>query len=181
MGDERPLRADAARNRARILQIAEEVVSERGFEVPVSVIAAEAGVGVGTVYRHFPTKEALFGAILTDKIGQVREYVESLAESDDPAAAFREYLNGIVDWTMRDRSIYKGLAEVSGTDLHALADGLRRAEARLLGHAQAAGGVRADLTPSDLKSIMMGCVVMVEHGTPLERAVQLATEGLGPR
>lgn len=105
----------------------------------------------------------------------------ALAESDDPAGAFREYLYGIADWTMRDRSIYIGLAEISGTDLHALADGMHRAEARLLERARAAGGVRSDLTPSDLKSILMGCVVMVERGTPLERAVEPVTEGLGPR
>src|SRR5579885_3613499 len=92
----RPLRADAVRNRARILEAANEAFAAEGLGVPIDVIAQRAGVGVGTMYRHFPTKEALGAAILTTKMEALIAEADRLAEADDPAAALDEYLAAIL-------------------------------------------------------------------------------------
>ncbi|WP_026931334.1 TetR/AcrR family transcriptional regulator [Glycomyces tenuis] len=183
MNAERPLRADAVRNRAQVLEVAEALVAERGFGVPVSAIAKEVGVGVGTVYRHFPTKEALFAAILARKMDELVDVLRGFAEGDDPAAAFGEFIAYIIERTVRDRSLYQGLAEVAdveigpGSDLGAE---MFAAEGRILERAQAAGAVRRDFDAADLKSLIAGCIVMAEHGTAPARVVELALKALAP-
>ncbi|MGH9097365.1 MAG: TetR/AcrR family transcriptional regulator, partial [Acidimicrobiales bacterium] len=81
--DQRPMRADAVKNRARILQAAEEVFAANGLSAPIDMVAEQAGVGVGTVYRHFPTKEALFEAIV---LTGLQELVEAATAADDQDA-----------------------------------------------------------------------------------------------
>ncbi len=78
---ERPLRADAARNRARVLEVAYETMAAEGLAVPIDEIARRAGVGAGTVYRHFPTKESLFGAVIQDRLQQMVTYGRDLLAS----------------------------------------------------------------------------------------------------
>ena len=77
----RPLRADARRNRAKVLEAAEEVFASEGLAVPIDEVARRAGVGVGTVYRHFPTKEALFEAIVVARLEALVERAEELGTS----------------------------------------------------------------------------------------------------
>ena len=89
----RPLRADAQRNRARILEAAENVFAVEGIEVPVDLIAEKAGVGVGTLYRHFPTKEKLCEAVLLERLSALTLDAQALAEADDPKAAFFGFLD----------------------------------------------------------------------------------------
>jgi AcrR family transcriptional regulator len=181
---ERPPRADALRNRAQILETAEVIITERGFDVPVSVIAKEVGVGVGTVYRHFPTKEALFAAILAKKMKEVAAAVDRYADAEDVETAFRDFLAYMIERTITDRSLYDGLAAVTGIDLGPdsdLGSALYAAQGRLLKRAQAAGVVRPDLDASDLKAFLAGCIVMAEHGTEPARVIEIVTQGLQSR
>src|SRR5258706_15826829 len=92
-------RADAQRNRQRVLTVAESVFAKEGLTVPIDVVAARAGIGVGTVYRHFPTKEALFAAIVTDRVEALAADARQALEEDDPGAALFAFLP-----TMPERS-----------------------------------------------------------------------------
>src|SRR5579863_1523990 len=80
----RPLRADAAKNRERILEAAEATFTAEGVAAPIDAVAQRAGVGVGTVYRHFPTKEALFEAIVTARLADLCESTRQLTEAESP-------------------------------------------------------------------------------------------------
>src|SRR6188508_152048 len=86
------MRADAARNRARVLEVAYETFAAEGLAVPIDDIAARAGVGPGTVYRHFPTKEALFQAVITARITDLVTTARRHARDPDPGAAFFAFL-----------------------------------------------------------------------------------------
>ena len=86
-GNDRELRADARRNRKRVLRTAQQMFATQGLGVSLDEIARRAGVGPGTVHRHFPAKEALYLAVATDQLHQLAEQAEALAAADDPAAA----------------------------------------------------------------------------------------------
>src|ERR1700730_19159475 len=89
---DRPLRADAARNRESVLRAAGEAFAEPGYGVPLDEIAARAGVGPGTVYRHFPTKEALFEAVVTARVQDLVADARARADAADPGDAFFGFL-----------------------------------------------------------------------------------------
>ncbi len=101
----RPLRADARRNRARVLEMAQQVFAEEGLAVPIDEIARRAGVGVGTVYRHFPTKDALFQAIIVERLSGVGETARKLAQGPDAGRGFFAFFEHMV----RDASLNKAL------------------------------------------------------------------------
>jgi AcrR family transcriptional regulator len=153
----RPLRADAQRNRARILEAAENVFAVEGIEVPVDLIAEKAGVGVGTLYRHFPTKEKLCEAVLLDRLSALTLDAQALADADDPAGAFFGFLSHVVAEGAAKRDL---MVAVMGAGLEfeeasmAVKDGLRDAVGVLLQRAQAAGAVRADVTPNAVVSLV---------------------------
>src|SRR5258708_35087835 len=107
----RPLRADAARNRARVLEVAYDTFAAEGLSVPIDEIARRAGVGAGTVYRHFPTKEALFQAVIEDRMQRLVDDGRALLESDGPGKALFTYLRSIVlQWGAGDRGLVAALA-----------------------------------------------------------------------
>src|SRR6476646_1143120 len=93
---DRPLRADAARNRARVLEVAYETFAADGLSVPIDEIARRAGVGAGTVYRHFPTKEALFQAVIADRMRHRIDDGRALLESEQPGQALFSFLKSMV-------------------------------------------------------------------------------------
>ncbi|WP_144874558.1 TetR/AcrR family transcriptional regulator [Microbacterium sp. 1.5R] len=98
-------RADAERNRRRILDAASTVFAERGPSATLSDVAAQAGVGIGTIYRKFPDKVALLDALFDDKIGAVMTVVDDAAALSDPGDAFRSYLFGMIALHAQDRSL----------------------------------------------------------------------------
>lgn len=177
---ERAPRADARRNRELILRAAREVFSEVGFSAQVSEVARAAGLGVGTVYRHFPTKEALFDAVsVSYKQGLARE-ARSLLDRPDPGAALLGFLAGIVEDGLSNRAArdalrvgaFRARSEVSD----ALLD-LRSALADLLARAQQAGAVREDVDATDLFALMSGLLMVtdeLEGTTDAGRARRLA-------
>lgn len=182
---ERPLRADAARNRARVLEVAYDTFAAEGLSVPIDEIARRAGVGAGTVYRHFPTKEDLFRAVVEDRIrGVIGEGRRLLAA--DPADALFAFLRSMtLTWGATDRGLSEALAgvgidvqeampEVEGEFFSMLGDLLRAG--------QEAGVVRRDVSVPDVKVILVGLQAMQSYNDDAaKRLTDVVLEGLRPR
>lgn len=180
----RPLRADARRNRARILEVAFEAFAAKGLSVPVQEIARRAGVGTGTVSRHFPTKESLFEAILLSRAAGLADAAARLARSHDPGAAFFEFFSLVIAEGAANRGMAEALAG-GGFDLDAAAGrgglDVLGALGALLARAQRAGGVRDDIDAADVKALITGCLARVP--TPADpaardRMISIARRGL---
>jgi AcrR family transcriptional regulator len=152
----RPLRADAARNRARVLDAARAAFAEMGIDVGVEEIARRAGVGKGTLYRRFPTKEALVRAIFEDILDDFDRLVADVGRDADAGAAFARF----VDCAARMQATNQGFLDVVAQRLGAAAlspeqrQRFLAAVGRPLRRAQAAGAVRADLQPQDVQMIL---------------------------
>jgi AcrR family transcriptional regulator len=161
--NDRPLRADARRNRARVLEVAQQVFETEGLAVPVDEVAKRAGVGVGTVYRHFPTKEALFEAIMLSRVEQLTAEARALADAADPGKAFFDFFEAMVTRVVLNKALGEALT-AAGYDLILITSTagqeLRAAQEVLLTRAQAAGAVRADLSGDDYKAILVGVITM---------------------
>lgn len=148
------MRADARRNRDRILAVAAEVFAARGPTASTEEIAARAGVAIGTIFRHFPTKQALLQAIMKDLLFQLAAQVEALA-GDDPAEALFTFFGQLVGQAAEQKAVVDLLAE-SGRDLdvaeslQVLRDGI----GRLLGNAQRVGAVRADIHLDEVLALL---------------------------
>jgi AcrR family transcriptional regulator len=162
---ERHLRADAQRNRERILEAATGLMATHGIDVPIDEIARLAHVGVGTVYRNFPTKGALFEALLMARIAPLVAAARSAATADDPGDAFVTFVRQVSDEFADFRALADAMAE-SGVDLSAakqqISGDLIVAVEELLRRAQAAGRVRPDVTISDVSAMMAG----LSHADP---------------
>jgi AcrR family transcriptional regulator len=148
----KPLRADAERNRRKLLDAAGELFARRGLAVGLDEIARHAGVGVGTAYRRFPDKEQLIEALFDDRIEQIASLAERCARRDDAYAGLVEFIEGNVQLQSTDR----GLKELILGSPHAIArvQGARSriepAVASLVERAQAAGQIRADVGHTDV-------------------------------
>lgn len=142
---DRPLRADAQRNRDKVLRAAQAAFAVSGLRVPVNEIAARAGVGPGTVYRHFPTKEALFEAVVTARLADLLADARSRASSADPGAAFFGFLQKVADEGAVKRDLPDAIT-VAGP----LQSELAAALDVLLRRAQRAGTVRVDITTAEV-------------------------------
>ena len=153
------MRADARRNRQRVLQTADEVFAAEGMGVPIDEIARRAGVGPGTLYRHFPTKEALFMAVAVSRVNASIQEARRLGQVGDPAVALFDYLRGLGDQFQARRDLIEVLA-AGGQNLHdahpELSRDLNNAVAALLTRAQAAGAVRKDVTVEDVMNLVVG-------------------------
>jgi AcrR family transcriptional regulator len=179
----RPLRADALRNRARILEAAETVFALEGIDVPVDLIAEKAGVGVGTLYRHFPTKEKLCEAVLLDRLAVLTVDAQALADADDPKAAFFDFLVHVVEEGEAKRDLMvavmgAGLEHDIATD--AVKDGLHDAIGVLLRRAQAVGAVRPDVTPEAVLSLVGATCQATAHANaaPVSELLTIVCDGL---
>ncbi|MFI9817782.1 TetR/AcrR family transcriptional regulator [Saccharothrix variisporea] len=148
----RPPRADAVRNRALLLAAAAAEFAERGFEASVADIARRAGVGKGTVFRHFPTKDDLVAAIALDRITRLTALGERLADAADPGAALLEFLATAA--RERQQLDLSALQGQEGAEVAAARDGLFRVIDALVGRARAHGVVRADVTGTDVVLLM---------------------------
>jgi AcrR family transcriptional regulator len=180
----RPLRADAQRNRLRVLEAAEAVFASEGISVPVDVIAEKAGVGVGTLYRHFPTKEKLFEAILVQRLEELVADARGRLDSDDPGAAFFGFLRHLVDEVVLKRDFILAMSG-AGVEFEVVAadakEDLQSAVADLLHAAQAAGAVRGDVTGAVVLSLVGGTCMAAEghhqEAAPLD-LLQIICDGL---
>ena len=180
----RPLRADAARNRARVLAVAYQTFAQEGLSVPIDEIARRAGVGAGTVYRHFPTKEALFRAIVASRLQRLIDSATPLLDADDPGAAFFAFLALLVEEGEKDQGLVEALAGV-GFDIAAVMPDAERDFLAVLGglltRAQRAGAVRSDVDARDIKALLVGCQAMQRHNNNAEltqRTLAVVMDGL---
>lgn len=184
----RPLRADAARNRARVLDAARAAFAEAGLDVGVEEIARRAGVGKGTLYRRFPTKEALVCAIFEDILLEFERASEEALEGGDADAAFVRFLHTAAVMQAENQGFYDVVSRV-GAEAVITEDQSARftlAAAGPLQRAQAAGAVRDDLAPDDLLQIfrMVGPTTRAfSGGQPVEhwpRYLHLLLDGMRP-
>jgi AcrR family transcriptional regulator len=180
------MRADARRNRALILEAAQAAFTEEGKLVPLDEIARRAGVGAGTVYRHFPSKEALFDAVFLNRIQKLADHANALADSGKaPANAFFEFLAHMVAEGRTKRDIVDAMSG-AGIDVTAptspVSHDLRKAVRRLLESAQQAGEVRRDIGTNDIMALVAGVIIATQRqsGDDLlpERIFSVLTDGL---
>ena len=183
---DRPLRSDAARNRARVLEVAYDTFAAEGLSVPIDEIARRAGVGAGTVYRHFPTKEDLFRAVVEDRIRGIIGEGRRLMEGGDRGQALFTFLRSMVlDWGATDQGLTDALAG-QGIDVGTV---LPEAEQQFLGllgellkSAQDAGTVRRDVDVLDVKAMVVGSQAMQAYRPEgAERLFGVILDGLRPR
>lgn len=159
-------RADARRNRARVLAAAEEIFAAGGLAAPVEAIARRAGVGAGTLYRHFPTKEALFEAVVGQRIAHFAAVGRQLVADVDSGvtgagAAFESFFRQVVAGAAVNHALCDAIEAGSGHQARLSPAARAEHEAalvELLARAQRAGAVRADIDADDVAALMTGCV-----------------------
>jgi AcrR family transcriptional regulator len=177
-------RADAVRNRERVLEAAKAVFSAGGPDASLEAVARRAGVGIGTLYRHFPTREALFEAVYRREVEHLADLAEQLKAEVAPAEALRRWLRSNVEFvaTKKGMSAALALAAHSSSELYAYTfDRLTKAVGALLDRAAAAGEIRADISPEDLLRAFVGMCYM--HDQPgwqasVLRLVDIFVDGL---
>ncbi|MFC9243881.1 TetR/AcrR family transcriptional regulator [Streptomyces sp. NPDC057136] len=182
---QRPKRADGARNYDAILAAARKAFEAEGSEASLEDIASRAGVAIGTLYRHFPTRASLVEAATRDGLADLVAHAEALAVGDDPLEALAEWMRQAV----RHFSTFRGLVGIlaqsmydEGTPSHAACSAMHGSGARLLRAAQDAGQVRADLTADELFDLLSGAAWVRENAHPERdgspRFLQLLLEGI---
>jgi AcrR family transcriptional regulator len=183
----RPLRADAERNRQRVLEVAQQVFATEGLSVPIDEIARRAGLGVGTLYRHFPTKEALFEAIVIGRLEGLVEQARQGAGATDPGAAFFGFLSRMVEEGSAKKDFLAALAS-TGVDMGRIAAAkqrMKRAVKVLVERAQEAGALRSDVSDGDVLTLVMGAVGAADRrGAGIaerKRLLRVIFDGLRPQ
>jgi len=177
-------RADALRNRDLLLEAAKSVFSAGGPEASLEAVARTAGVGIGTLYRHFPTREALFEAVYRHEVQQLADLAERLKKETLPLEALRQWMRSIVKFvaTKKGMSTALALAVSKDSDLVSYSsDRLTRAIGLLLEQAIAAGEVRSDVSPEDLLRAIVGmCYTYDQPGWQKNvlRLVDIFVDGL---
>jgi len=167
-------RADAKRNRIRLLETAKATFAEKGSGASLDEIARTAGVGAGTLYRHFPTRDALVEAVYRNETEQLVAAADRLAQIHPPATALREWLLLFVDYIATKHGMYEVLNSlVGGTcDLYSASTAqVKQAIARLVDRAVASADIRLDLDPLDLLRALAG-VANLASGPDGERAAK---------
>jgi AcrR family transcriptional regulator len=152
-------RADAARNRERVLEAAKTVFSAGGAEASLEAVARTAGVGIGTLYRHFPTREALFEAVYRREVQQLADLADRLKDEGEPVEALRRWMHSTVRFVATKKGMVAALALVAdaNSELYAFSfDRLTRAAGGLLDRAIAAGEIRDDISAEDLVRALVG-------------------------
>ena len=166
----KPLRADAQRNRDRLLAVAVGAFSEDGPDVTLESIARDAGVGIGTLYRHFPTREALVEAVYRNELARLCDAAADLLRAGPPDQATRAWMDRFIDYMITKRGMADALRALiaSGGDPFAQSRGrLLGAITMLLAAGAAAGTIRGDVEPGDVLASLSG--VSLAAGEPAQR------------
>jgi AcrR family transcriptional regulator len=180
-------RADAIRNRERVLEAAKAVFSAGGPDASLEAVARTAGVGIGTLYRHFPTREALFEAVYRREVQHLADLAEQLKQEAKPVDALRHWMRSNVKFvaTKKGMSAALALAAYKNSELFSYSfERLTRAVGELLDRAIAAGEIRDDISPEDLLRALVGmCYMQDQPGwqTSVLRLVDVFIDGLRNR
>ena len=178
----RPLRTDARRNRERLLEVAHEAFEAHGVDASLDEIARRAGVGIGTLYRHFPTREALIEALISADIERLVTLADQVIADDAP--------DGVERWMgalARHGITYRGLAESlvaaagAATSLGELCDRVHAAGAAVVRHAQQRGALRTDVDPNDATDLATAIAWLSERDPDdrrRRRLLRIAVDGL---
>lgn len=180
----RPLRADARRNRDAIVQAARELVAEQGTEAQVADVAERAGVGVGTVYRHFPTKEALMAELIRACLVENAEIARRAQGAEDAWEAFAAVVREGCASMAADAAKRRMWTAASAEAMAAAQDAKREmveATAVVIERARAEGALRADFTVEDMPGLMCGLGAAIDAPGDWRRIVEFALDGLRAR
>jgi len=185
----RPMRADARRNYERLLSAALAAFAEHGADdASLEEIARRAGVGIGTLYRHFPTRQALLEAVYRDQVEALRARADELRESDSPADALAAWLRALVAFSSTKHSLTTALLATLDKDsdlLSACSTVICGAADTLLTRAQQAGVVRADADARDLIRLVHAVNLATQRGPTdpgqTDRLLGLILDGLRPQ
>jgi AcrR family transcriptional regulator len=177
---ERPLRADARRNRESILEAARSVFSEQGADAQIDDVARKAKVGVGTVYRHFPTKDVLLEALVLERFAEITALADEALEGENAWEAFLELVWRSAELNAADRGFCDAIAFQDQTPV-VVDCGLMTRVSELMRRAQAEGALRADASAADVSVLMcgLGSVIRTVPGPEMwRRYVTLMLDGL---
>ena len=179
---DKPLRADARRNRERLLDAALALFLEDGPDVPLEAVAKRAGVGIGTLYRHFPTREALVEAAYRSEVAHLCEAADELGRALPPDEALAAFMDRFVDYAATKKGLKSMLMSVSESGSDVFADTrtqITAAVASLVDAAIAAGTIRSDVDTEDVLRAM-GAVWSVPAGSEdqARRVLMLVMDGL---
>ena len=184
----RPQRVDARANRGRILDVAEEVFGRGGETASTEEVARLAGVGIATVFRHFPTKAALLQAVLVRRFEGLREQAEVALKTGDAGSAFFDFFRHLVADASTKIAIGEALLDAGGDSDGAAAEasnGLRRAVGALLRRAQRAGAVRDDVELPEVYALLVATSRAAAHSglddEIRDRTLAIVFDGLAPR
>jgi AcrR family transcriptional regulator len=164
----RPMRADAQRNYASLLKTARVAVSERGADIVLEDIARSAGVAIGTLYRHFPTRQDLLEAVFLDETNELRAHAEALASAPVPFDALLSWLRLQMDFAAFGRSMGAAVMAAKhapGTRIYDANKAMHQAGAVLLRRAQAAEQIRGDVHIIDVIRLVYGIAMVNEHAS----------------
>lgn len=162
---DRPLRADAQRNRARILDAAEAVFAERGASASTEEVALRAGVAIGTIFRHFPTKADLLRALLKRLLEQLTDDAASLAAQGNPDTALFGFFGLLVERTAQNRTVVSLLA-VEGTEVSIAGPlgSLTSTVQELLARGQRSGAIRPEIQVDEVMALLVSTCQGTLHG-----------------
>jgi AcrR family transcriptional regulator len=168
------LRADARRNLERVLDAAAAVFAELGPEASIDDVAQAAGVGHGTVFRRFPTKDDLIYAVVQRQVGQMRALAEAALASDEPGEACFRFVRQVAEAAMRTPGLHRCLVRCG--DKPGAAE-LERLAARIVARAQEAGAVRRDVRPEDVSPLVRAALAAAPPGQ-WRRYLEVVLDGL---
>jgi AcrR family transcriptional regulator len=183
MTAEKTIRADVRRNRQRLLAAAHDLFAEAGTDVSRESVAKRAGVGIGTVYRHFPTHDALVEAVYRNEVAQLCAAADALLREHPPDAALEAWMDRFVDYLAAKRGMSAALQSAFGSGSEVFADTRRQmldALATLLEAGAAAGTLRADVDAEDVLGAMSG-IWRIPDPARARRALMLVMDGLRHR
>jgi Transcriptional regulator len=178
---EMSLRADAKRNRDKLLQVAQKVFTTNGISVSMNEIARHAEVGVGTVYRHFPTKEKLIEAVMIHHKTRLIEEAERCLQSNEPGKAFFQYIEKVIQEGINNKAITDSLVSSSQSEVGSseLAREFWNGIENLLVRAQQDGSVRSDVHIEDIQIMLVGILQATGTGGGYPtRVVTIFCDGL---
>ena len=159
------LRADARQNHARLISAATEAFAEKGADAPLEDIARRAGVGIGTLYRHFPSRLDLQAAVFRTQVRTVCDQGETLLQADTPEPAFAVWVRALAGYLVTKRGLSRALIDAVGVESELITScwtAMRETTERLLLNAQHAGAIRDDVTATDVMRLVHGVAVSSE-------------------